>query len=123
MITETKCSDHPDAPHGFDRNGSHSVGHYVCECEGWMPEPMTTKDQAIARQQFEAWAKPILGDNPTWRESGDCELAWQAWKAQQPTPDCRTCVKAWPTLNGCSHNCTNGDKYKAAPAVVLWRTE
>ena len=33
------------------------------------------------REHFEAWAKPILGDNPTWRESADCELAWQAWQA------------------------------------------
>lgn len=35
------------------------------------------------REEFEAWAKPIIGDNPTWRESGDCELAWQAWQAAQ----------------------------------------
>lgn len=33
------------------------------------------------RAAFEAWAAPILGDNPTWRESGPCELAWQAWQA------------------------------------------
>ena len=33
------------------------------------------------REAFETWAKPILGDNPTWRESADCELAWQAWQA------------------------------------------
>jgi|TARA_Y100000310_G_C20527072_1_gene736589 hypothetical protein len=26
------CSDHPDAPHGFDRNGSHNEGQYLCEC-------------------------------------------------------------------------------------------
>ena len=31
----TKCSTHPDAPHGFDRNSSHSAGRYVCECEAW----------------------------------------------------------------------------------------
>ena len=35
--TEPKCSDHPDAPHGFDRNASHSADRYVCECEGWEP--------------------------------------------------------------------------------------
>jgi hypothetical protein len=29
------CKQHPDAPHGFDRKSSHSVGRYVCECEGW----------------------------------------------------------------------------------------
>ena len=30
---------------------------------------------------FEEWAKPILGDNPNWRESGDGELARQAYQA------------------------------------------
>ena len=34
-----------------------------------------------ARADFERWAQPLLGDNPTWRESGPCELAWQAWNA------------------------------------------
>lgn len=46
----------------------------------------------------------------------------QAVRDAQSAPYCRTCEKAWPNLNGCSHNCTNGDQYKAAPAVVLWRT-
>ena len=32
------CSMHPEAPHGFDRNGSHSADRYVCECEGWEPD-------------------------------------------------------------------------------------
>jgi hypothetical protein len=31
------CKTHPDAPHGFDRNASHSADRYVCECEGWEP--------------------------------------------------------------------------------------
>lgn len=35
------------------------------------------------RERFEAWAITILGDNPTWRESAPCELAWQAWKSAQ----------------------------------------
>lgn len=30
------CNRHPDAPHGFDRNGSHNAGHYVCDCNGWV---------------------------------------------------------------------------------------
>ena len=30
-----KCKPHPDAPHGFLRNASHSAGRYVCECEHW----------------------------------------------------------------------------------------
>ena len=29
------CSDHPDAPHGFNRDASHSADRYVCDCEGW----------------------------------------------------------------------------------------
>ena len=32
---EPECSNHPDAPHGFCRDASHSAGRYVCECEGW----------------------------------------------------------------------------------------
>lgn len=31
------CNLHPDAPHGFDRNASHSEDRYVCDCEGWVP--------------------------------------------------------------------------------------
>ena len=34
---ERKCSDHPDAPHGFLRSASHSEDRYVCECEYWEP--------------------------------------------------------------------------------------
>ena len=34
---EPGCSDHPDAPHGFNRNASHNAHRYVCDCEGWTP--------------------------------------------------------------------------------------
>ena len=37
MTEEVPCKTHPDAPHGFDRNASHSADRYVCECEGWEP--------------------------------------------------------------------------------------
>ena len=37
---ERKCNPHPDAPHGFDRDASHNLDRYVCECEGWEPEPV-----------------------------------------------------------------------------------
>jgi hypothetical protein len=33
-----RCSEHPDAPHGFMRDASHSAGRYVCECEFWKPQ-------------------------------------------------------------------------------------
>ena len=35
---EPTCNPHPDAPHGFCRDASHSAGRYVCECESWEPE-------------------------------------------------------------------------------------
>lgn len=38
MYDEPKCSDHPDAPHGFNRNASHTLDRYVCDCEGWEPD-------------------------------------------------------------------------------------
>lgn len=36
---QVPCKLHPDAPHGFDRNLSHTLDRYVCECEHWSPEP------------------------------------------------------------------------------------
>ncbi len=32
---EPTCKTDPDAPHGFDRDASHSAGRYVCLCEAW----------------------------------------------------------------------------------------
>ena len=43
VTTEVPCKTHPDAPHGFDRNASHSADRYVCECEGWEPVDETAK--------------------------------------------------------------------------------
>jgi len=42
---EVTCSTHPDAPHGFDRTGSHSTGRYVCDCEGWEPDTIEETSQ------------------------------------------------------------------------------
>jgi isochorismate hydrolase len=63
------CKTHPDAPHGFDRNGSHSEDRYVCMCEHWEPPqpralvladelesfPLAAADHAAAelRRQYE----------------------------------------------------------------------
>lgn len=38
LPANTQCNLHPDAPHGFSRNASHSAGRYVCVCEGWVPD-------------------------------------------------------------------------------------
>lgn len=43
--------------------------------------PAGSREPAEGRAKFEAWARPILGDNPNWKESGNGELAWQAWLA------------------------------------------
>ena len=39
---EVPCKTHPDAPHGFNRNASHSLGRYVCDCEFWEEDDDTT---------------------------------------------------------------------------------
>ncbi len=36
-MSEPQCNPHPKAPHGFNRNSSHSAGRYVCDCEHWEP--------------------------------------------------------------------------------------
>jgi len=40
MTDRLQCNQHPDAPHGFDRNASHNADRYVCECENWEPKPV-----------------------------------------------------------------------------------
>ena len=35
MNKEIECKTHPDAPHGFLRNASHTQDRLVCECEYW----------------------------------------------------------------------------------------
>ncbi len=69
---------------------------------------------------------------PTCKETGVCVQSGLYVSAKVAQPDCRTCANLyWNTIGEkkCAHNqhstieCTNGDKYEAAPAVVLWRTE
>ena len=42
MNEEIECKTHPDAPHGFVRNASHTEDRLVCECEYW-EEPEVNK--------------------------------------------------------------------------------
>jgi hypothetical protein len=46
-ITEISCKDHPDAPHGFLRDSSHTEGRYVCECEYWEPSKESEEKRTI----------------------------------------------------------------------------
>jgi hypothetical protein len=41
-----KCNPHPNAPHGFLRDASHSAGRYVCECEYWDDLAEVAKDHS-----------------------------------------------------------------------------
>jgi len=57
-VQEPSCNPHPNAPHGFSRNASHSANRYVCECEGWsekeniqqepVQEPVATVEHVFA---------------------------------------------------------------------------
>ena len=73
---------------------------------------MTTKDQAIA---------PTSADYAMGYAEGFNDAC------KPPAPDCRTCrhLFDWSGSYKCNalNECTNGDKYEPAPAVVLWRTE
>ena len=51
LYEEVPCKTHPDAPHGFDRNASHSEDRYVCECEYWEPPP-TREWAGLTDQDF-----------------------------------------------------------------------
>ena len=51
------CNPHPDAPHGFCRNSSHSGGEYVCECHSWTPE-----DETLPTEEFNM-SLPDLDDD------------------------------------------------------------
>ena len=53
------CKTHPDAPHGFDRNASHSQDRYVCECESWEP-PEQTKPMGVSCPRC---GKPLYQDS------------------------------------------------------------
>ena len=48
-----RCSEHPDAPHGFMRDASHSAGRYVCECESWEPP----KNKPMSKTEWKEWLR------------------------------------------------------------------
>jgi len=61
---EVPCKTHPDAPHGFDRNSSLSLGRYVCDCENWEAdwEPEDMLEKAIHDDSGEWKITPALLD-------------------------------------------------------------
>lgn len=79
---------------------------------------MTTKDQAIA------WYLQTPKKTRVTQINMDGADGWMPL-FPRPVPDCRTCSQRYISngRDACVPHCTNGDKYKPAPAVVLWRTE
>ena len=59
------CSKHPDAPHGFDRNGSHNNDRYTCYCEG-LDEMMI--DSIIGEIQSKIDENAGYWDDTEWKE-------------------------------------------------------
>jgi len=60
------CKTHPDAPHGFVRNASHSEDRYVCECEFWEPPEQNEPVAYINVEQRKLeWAKYTSWETPT----------------------------------------------------------
>ena len=57
MNKEIECKTHPDAPHGFVRNASHTEDRYVCECEYWEEPKVNERIRELAEQ-----AGMIVGD-------------------------------------------------------------
>ena len=50
LVEPAPCSTHPMAPHGFDRNASHSADEYVCEC-AWFDPCDALIAEAVARER------------------------------------------------------------------------
>ena len=60
------CNPHPDAPHGFNRNASHSEDRYVCDCEGWEPSSETPEPVA-----YRHWCESDID------EAGNTVFDWE----------------------------------------------
>ena len=94
---------------------------------------MTTKDQAIAPTKellaLGAFLSAMYDNKLDGAEMRSAMLQTLSIEAHPPAPDCRTCWHLHTSDHGDSpyectskSDCTNGDQYKPAPAVVLWRT-
>ena len=79
------CKTHPDAPHGFCRNSSHSEGRYVCECEHW-EEPQASAAQSAPagqREAFDKWfrAEQLIADHIDTTFISSAFLPYKAFQA------------------------------------------
>jgi hypothetical protein len=95
---DTKCKDHPDAPHSFDRNASLTEDRYVCGCEYWEP-PVDAVNMSQERVDETAKHKHELTDweavaQPEQYDQTALELCEKCgWKAVIPDEGCLVCAR------------------------------
>ncbi len=59
VTTEVPCKTDPRAPHGFNRNASHSANRYVCECESWEPVDDVNMSQERVDETAKSEHEPV----------------------------------------------------------------
>jgi hypothetical protein len=69
-----------DFKHWLDDKRDANVSEVFHDIVAQFAELAAAPAQPAEREAFEKWALPVLGDNPTWRESGDCEKQCQVAK-------------------------------------------
>ena len=59
MNKEIECKTHPNAPHGFVRNASHTEDRYVCDCEYWEEPKVNERIRLLALEA--GYTKDMFG--------------------------------------------------------------
>jgi hypothetical protein len=86
------CKTDPRAPHGFDRNASHSADRYVCECEGWELPELT--DEGLER---ELPAEAFGELSPVWKKNFKEEEHMNQVRTHTPE-DIQAITRKWKGL-------------------------
>ena len=74
------CKTHPDAPHGFMRDASHSAGEYVCECAFWQEPVDESKYMITVKEFFETFGYRITeGSDYGWTCYGPNSYSLSYW--------------------------------------------
>ena len=74
------CKTHPDAPHGFMRDASHSAGEYVCECAFWEEPVDEGKYMITVKEFFETFGYCITeGSDYGWQCYGPDSYSLSYW--------------------------------------------
>lgn len=74
------CKTHPDAPHGFMRDASHSAGEYVCECAFWEEPVDESKYMITVKEFFETFGYRVTeGSDYGWSCYGPDSYSLSYW--------------------------------------------